>query len=109
MNNPYGLTHLWEQGDSVTHIVVTILIIMSILSWYVMALKAGNCCACANKLPLRRMASGIPNACRTAWHYWAMTATAIRFLLWPKMARMPPLITRRARKICTVHLTSVNG
>jgi biopolymer transport protein ExbB len=40
MNNPYGLIHLWEQGDSVTHIVIIVLIIMSILSWYVMALKS---------------------------------------------------------------------
>lgn len=40
MNNPYGLVHLWQQGDSVTRIVTVVLIIMSILSWYVMALKS---------------------------------------------------------------------
>ncbi|MES1982952.1 MAG: MotA/TolQ/ExbB proton channel family protein [Pseudomonadota bacterium] len=40
MNNPYGLLHLWEQGDSVTRGITVVLIIMSILSWYVMALKS---------------------------------------------------------------------
>jgi biopolymer transport protein ExbB len=40
MNNPYGLVHMWEQGDSVTHIITIVLIIMSIISWYVMALKS---------------------------------------------------------------------
>jgi biopolymer transport protein ExbB len=40
MNNPYGLNHLWQQGDGVTHFVTIVLIIMSILTWYVIALKS---------------------------------------------------------------------
>ena len=40
MNNPYGIANLWQQGDSVTRAVAIVLLIMSILSWYVMVLKA---------------------------------------------------------------------
>ncbi|NMM38145.1 MAG: MotA/TolQ/ExbB proton channel family protein [Glaciimonas sp.] len=50
MNNAYGLANLWAQGDSVIRIVAVILLIMSILSWYVIALKAWNL------LALRRQA-----------------------------------------------------
>jgi biopolymer transport protein ExbB len=40
MSNPYGFANLWQQGDSITRTVAIVLMIMSILSWYVMALKA---------------------------------------------------------------------
>ena len=39
MNNPYGLLSLWEQGDFIIKAVAIILLIMSILSWYVIAIK----------------------------------------------------------------------
>jgi biopolymer transport protein ExbB len=42
MNNPYGIANLWQQGDSVTRTVAIVLLVMSILSWYVMVLKALN-------------------------------------------------------------------
>lgn len=34
--NPYGLFNLWAQGDLVTRGVAVLLLIMSMLSWYVM-------------------------------------------------------------------------
>jgi len=40
MNNPYGIANLWQQGDSITRTVAIVLLIMSILSWYVMVIKA---------------------------------------------------------------------
>src|SRR4051812_38414873 len=40
MNNPYGIANLWQQGDSITRAVAIVLLIMSILSWYVMIIKA---------------------------------------------------------------------
>jgi len=38
----YGLSHLWEQGDFVTHAIVIVLLIMSVLSWTVIAMKTWN-------------------------------------------------------------------
>ncbi|SNT00667.1 outer membrane transport energization protein ExbB [Noviherbaspirillum humi] len=40
MNSPYGLANLWQQGDFVTRSVALILLGMSILSWFVIAIKA---------------------------------------------------------------------
>jgi biopolymer transport protein ExbB len=40
MNNPYGLANLWQQGDAITRIVALVLLTMSILSWFVIILKA---------------------------------------------------------------------
>jgi biopolymer transport protein ExbB len=40
MNNPYGLANLWQQGDFVTRAVALMLLAMSILSWFVIVLKA---------------------------------------------------------------------
>lgn len=40
MNNPYGLANLWQQGDAVTRIVAMVLLVMSILSWFVIVLKS---------------------------------------------------------------------
>lgn len=39
MNTPFGLSNLWQQGDSVTRLVAIALLLMSICSWFVMALK----------------------------------------------------------------------
>lgn len=39
MNNPYGLANLWQQGDAITRSVAILLLLMSILSWYVMVWK----------------------------------------------------------------------
>ncbi|MFZ1180017.1 MAG: MotA/TolQ/ExbB proton channel family protein [Herbaspirillum sp.] len=38
--NPYGLQSLWAQGDFVTKGVATLLVAMSIASWYVIVTKA---------------------------------------------------------------------
>lgn len=40
MNSELGLAHFWEQGDLVTHSVAIVLILLSVVSWYVMAVKA---------------------------------------------------------------------
>lgn len=40
MDNPYGLTSLWLQGDYVTRGVALTLLLMSLLSWSVMVTKA---------------------------------------------------------------------
>jgi biopolymer transport protein ExbB len=39
MNSPYGIANLWQQGDMVTRIVALVLLTMSILSWFMIALK----------------------------------------------------------------------
>ena len=33
--NAFGLAHLWAQGDTVSHTVAVLIIIMSVASWYV--------------------------------------------------------------------------
>ncbi len=38
--NPYGLSHLWAQGDVVNKGVAVLLLLMSIASWYVIITKA---------------------------------------------------------------------
>ncbi len=38
--NEYGLTNFWSQGDSISHFVVLVLLVMSILSWTQIALKS---------------------------------------------------------------------
>ena len=38
--NPYGLVSLWTQGDVVIRAVTVILVVMSIVSWYVIVAKA---------------------------------------------------------------------
>jgi len=35
-----GFAHLWQQGDSVAHGVAILLLLMSVLTWYVILLKA---------------------------------------------------------------------
>jgi len=39
VDNPYGLKALWTQGDTVAHTTLTILVIMSMASWYVIIVK----------------------------------------------------------------------
>ena len=40
MNNPFGLLHVWTQGDWVTRSVFATLLLMSLASWIVILLKA---------------------------------------------------------------------
>jgi len=44
MNNAsnFGIAHLWHQGDAVTHIVALILLIMSIVSWFIIIIRVIN-------------------------------------------------------------------
>lgn len=39
MNSSFNLQHFWQQGDAFAHFVAIILLIMSILSWGVIALR----------------------------------------------------------------------
>ncbi len=40
MSTSFGLSHIWIQGDAVTHFILIALIAMSLLSWTVIVLKA---------------------------------------------------------------------
>jgi len=40
LENPYGLAHLWQQGDIITRSVAMLLLGMSVLSWTVIVLKS---------------------------------------------------------------------
>jgi biopolymer transport protein ExbB/TolQ len=46
-----GLAQFWAQGDVVTHSVATLLVLLSVLSWYVIATRptrlAGQALSCA--------------------------------------------------------------
>ena len=35
----FGIAHLWQQGDVVSHLVVLVLIIMSIGSWFIIVTR----------------------------------------------------------------------
>lgn len=59
MNNAATLSALWAQGDAVIRGVAIILLIMSVLSWYVIAAKAWNL------IVLRKMAA---SAVDRFWH-----------------------------------------
>jgi biopolymer transport protein ExbB len=39
VNNPYGLSALWAQGDAVARAVLVIMLIMSASTWYIMIMK----------------------------------------------------------------------
>ena len=39
MNGQYGLSHFWQQGDAITHLVALILLLMSVLTWVVLIYK----------------------------------------------------------------------
>jgi len=56
--NPYGIEALWAQGDWVTKGVACVLLIMSVLSWYIIATRAWRI------MRLRRAAA----ACQGFWH-----------------------------------------
>jgi len=38
--NAFGLAHLWAQGDTVSHAVAVLIVVMSIASWYLILAKA---------------------------------------------------------------------
>lgn len=59
MENPYGLANLWVQGDWITKSVAVVLLVMSILSWYVMLFKGWN---------LMRLRSMVRAAENNFWH-----------------------------------------
>ena len=42
MHTPFGLSHVWHQGDWITRTVVIVLLAMSVVSWIVIAIKAVN-------------------------------------------------------------------
>jgi biopolymer transport protein ExbB len=39
-NEPLGLAHFWQAGDAVTHSVAYLLLAMSVISWYLILMKA---------------------------------------------------------------------
>ena len=39
MDSPYGISSIWQQGDSAIRIVAVILLCMSIASWLVIVLR----------------------------------------------------------------------
>jgi len=39
VENPYGIVHMWEEGDMVSKTVLFILVIMSVGSWYIFFVK----------------------------------------------------------------------
>ena len=40
MPTAFGLSHIWAQGDAVTHLILMVLMTMSVISWVVIVLKA---------------------------------------------------------------------
>lgn len=59
MENPYGLANLWAQGDAVTRTIALGLLLMSILTWSVIALKTWQ---------LMRLAKAKQTAANSFWH-----------------------------------------
>ncbi len=57
-DNPYGLAALWAQGDAVIKGVAIALLLMSVVSWYVIATRAWRA------VKLRRAARGVAGF----WH-----------------------------------------
>ena len=39
VDNPYGIEHMWEEGDMVNKSVLVILVVMSAGSWYIMIMR----------------------------------------------------------------------
>ena len=37
--NVFGFAHLWASGDTVSHGVAILLVLMSIVSWYIILVK----------------------------------------------------------------------
>ena len=58
MNTEFGLVHLWNQGDIVTHGVAILLLVMSLATWIVIVIKA---------LDLRKFAAQA-RATESFWH-----------------------------------------
>ncbi len=61
--NVFGLAHLWASGDSISHAVAIILVVMSIASWYLILAKA------VDWWRLRRAAKAVPA-------FWAASSVA---------------------------------
>lgn len=40
MNSQIGLAHFWSQGDLLSHCVALSLLLMSVISWYIIAIRA---------------------------------------------------------------------
>lgn len=57
-DNPYGLAALWSQGDPLIKAVAIALLLMSIVSWYVIATRTWRA------MKLRRAARAVPDF----WH-----------------------------------------
>jgi biopolymer transport protein ExbB len=62
-DNPYGLAALWAQGDAITKSVAVLLLLMSIVSWYVIVTRAWRA------VQLRRAA----RAAAGFWHTQSFT------------------------------------
>lgn len=56
--NPYGILALWQQGDPVIKVVAVLLLVMSVVSWYVIAVRS------LGLIRLRRVALATQNF----WH-----------------------------------------
>ena len=108
----YGLAHVWAQGDFVTRGIALALVIMSVLSWTVIVVKAWNV------MRLKRLTK---NAEQAFWHSDDF-ADGIKKLgaarrrrrttrssrsPWP--ARKPPTTIIRRSRICTTAWTCRTG
>ena len=95
MQRELGLAHFWAQGDLVTHSVAILLVLLSVVSWYVIAAKAyavwqaGRCHA-------RALASfwGAPSLPAAPWpprssSTWAPCSAGQTGSAWPKKSSAP--------------------
>lgn len=81
--NSYGLTHFWQQGDFVTRFVALVLLVMSVVTWIVIAYKA------IQFWRVRQNARSIStrfwhnkNFCRRRSISWVRPNQTICFVLW---------------------------
>ena len=59
MSQPLGLAHFWAQADAVSHSVVIILLLMSVITWYIIIGKA---------ISHFRMRQSITHAMQSFWN-----------------------------------------
>ena len=59
MSQPLGLAHFWAQADAVSHTVVIILLLMSVITWYIIIGKA---------ISHLRMRQSITHAMQSFWN-----------------------------------------
>ncbi|HEX6734454.1 MAG TPA: MotA/TolQ/ExbB proton channel family protein [Azonexus sp.] len=62
-DNAFGLAHLWAAGDSISHTVAILIVIMSVASWYLILAKAWDWWR------LRKAAKAVPA-------FWAANSVA---------------------------------